>query len=206
VRGRRPGTANHTRMFFLRRPSDDTVRELLEAQSLLPYTYAEIGASLRRAPRGYPLNHHRDPIGRGEGDYRRAVAALRRWAMYEIPWTVLCWPDRPLEPGVTVGVLVWHFGFWSLNPCRIVYTLEEESEVERFGFAFGTLPGHSEAGEERFTVAWRRADDTVWYEIYTFARAHHPLVRIGSPLLPRVQFRFGRESVAAMRRAVRAAR
>jgi uncharacterized protein (UPF0548 family) len=190
-------------MFFLRRPSDATVRALLEEQSLLPFTYAEIGASRHRAPGNYPLNYHRDPIGRGVADFRRAVDAVRRWAMYDMPWTTLCWPDRPIEPGVAVGVLVWHFGFWSLNPCRIVYLLEEDDgEVERFGFGFGTLPGHGEQGEERFTVEWRRDDDTVWFEIYTFARAYHPLVQVTSPLLRRVQFRFGRESVAAMRRAV----
>jgi uncharacterized protein (UPF0548 family) len=52
---------------------------------------------------------------------------------------------------------VVNHGFcWSLNPCRVVYVLEETGgEVERYGFAFGTLPGHSEEGEERFTVERR---------------------------------------------------
>jgi uncharacterized protein (UPF0548 family) len=191
-------------MFFLKRPSDERIQQILERESLRPFTYSEIGASRLRAPGGYPLNHRRDPIGIGESDYRRAVQALRRWAMYDLPWTTLCWPDRPVEPGVVVGVLVWHFGFWSLNPCRIVYVLEEQDEQRhRFGFAIGTLPEHAEQGEERFTVEWRRHDDSVWFEIYTFARGRHPLVRMTSPLLLRVQFRFGREAVAAMRRAVR---
>jgi uncharacterized protein (UPF0548 family) len=193
-------------MFFLTRPSDERIHEILERESLRPFTYAEIGATRHRAPGGYPLNHHRDPIGIGERDYRSAVRALRRWAMYDMPWTTLYPPGQPIEPGATVGVLVWHFGFWSVNPCRIVYVLDEQDEQrERFGFAIGTLPEHGEQGEERFTVEWRRDDDSVWFEIYTFARAHHWLVRLTSPLLEQVQFRFGREAVAAMRRAVRAA-
>jgi len=193
-------------MFFVRRPSDERIREILESESLRPFSYPEIGATRDRAPGGYPLNHHRDPVGHGEQTFRRAVEAVRAWAMYDMPWTTLCWPDRPIEPGLVVGVLVWHFGFWSLNPCRVVYVIDEADEfTERFGFAFGTLPGHGESGEERFTVEWRRADDSVWFEIYTFARGHHPLVRATEPLLRRVQFRFGRESVAAMRRAVRPA-
>jgi len=190
-------------MFYLRRPTDREIRERIEEQALLPFTYSEVGATRARAPRGYPLNHHRDPIGTGPGDYGRAVDAIRGWAMYRLPWTTLCWPDRPAEPGSVVAVLVHHFGFWSLNPCRVIYTLDDDDgEVTRFGFAFGTLPGHAEQGEERFTVERRHADDSVWFEIYTFARAHHPLVRLGGPLLPRIQYRFGREAVAAMRRAV----
>jgi uncharacterized protein (UPF0548 family) len=190
-------------MIFLHRPSDDTLRGLLDRQSLLPFSYPEIGATRQTAPPGYPLNHHRDPIGRGESDFRRAVAAIRRWAMYDMPWTTLCWPERRIEPGVVVGVLVWIFGLWWLNPCRIVHVLDETDERRtRFGFAFGTLPGHAEAGEERFTVEWRHDDDTVWFEIYTFARARHLFPRMTPRLLHGVQFRFGREAVAAMRRAV----
>jgi uncharacterized protein (UPF0548 family) len=71
-------------------------------------------------------------------------------------------------------VVVNHGFCWSLNPCRVVYVLEETGgEIERYGFAFGTLPGHSEEGEERFTVERRRADDSVWYELLSFARPHH---------------------------------
>jgi len=188
---------------YLRRPSDREIDRRLREQEHLGFSYEEVGATRSGVPGGYPINHHRDPIGMGERAFRRGVDAVRRWAMYELPWTTLCWPDRPVEPGVAVAVLVHHFGFWSLNPCRVIYLLDETiDERVRFGFAFGTLPGHSEAGEERFTVEWRRDDDSVWFEILTFARAYHPLVRLGSPLLPRVQFRFGREAVSAMRRAV----
>jgi uncharacterized protein (UPF0548 family) len=188
---------------YLRRPSDAEIGRRLGEQERLDFSYREVGATRSGAAAGYPINHHRDPIGLGEQVFRRGVEAVRRWAMYDLAWTTLCWPHRRIEPGVTVAVLVHHFGFWSLNPCRIVYLLDEETDDRvRFGFAFGTLPGHSEAGEERFTVEWRRDDDSVWFEILTFARARHPLVRLGSPLLPGVQFRFGREAVSAMRRAV----
>jgi uncharacterized protein (UPF0548 family) len=190
-------------VFFLRRPSDDRIRGILRERGDLPFTYPEVGATRREAPRGYPINHHRIRLGRGEATFRRAIAAVRAWRMYDLPWTVLCWPDAALEPGVAVAVLVRHWGFWSVNPCRIVYRLEEEEgEVERFGFAFGTLPGHSESGEERFTVEWRRGNDEVWYEIYTFARGQHPLARLTPPLVRYQQRRFGRESTLAMRRAV----
>ena len=78
----------------------------------------------------------------------------------------------PHHGGTVVGVLGRHFGLWWLNACRIVYVIEEEeaSLLKRYGFGFGTLPGHVERGEERFTVEWHRAEDSVLYEVFAFAR------------------------------------
>jgi uncharacterized protein (UPF0548 family) len=92
---------------------------------------------------------------------------------------------------------------WSLNACRIVYVLEEEgSSRRRYGFAFGTLPGHVEQGEERFTVEWHRADDSVFYEVFAFARPAHPLVKAGPPFVRLVQRRFAADSLQSMVAAV----
>ena len=104
-----------------------------------------------------------------------------------------------------MGVLGLHFGLWSLNACRIVYVIEEEaSPLRRYGFAFGTLPGHVERGEERFTVEWDRADDSVWYEVFAFARPAHLLAKAGSPFVRLVQRRFAAASLRAMAAAVNA--
>ena len=101
--------------------------------------------------------------------------------------------------GTVVGVLGCHFGLWSLNACRIVYVIEEEASLlKRYGFVFGTLPGHVERGEERFTVEWHRADDSVWYEVFAFARPAHPLARAGPPFVRLVQRQFAAASLRAM--------
>ena len=99
-----------------------------------------------------------------------------------------------------MGVLGRHFGLWSLNACRIVYVIEEEeaSLLRRYGFAFGTLPAHVERGEERFTVEWDRADDSVSYEVFAFARPAHPLARAGRPFVRLVQRRFAADSLRSM--------
>jgi uncharacterized protein (UPF0548 family) len=95
--------------------------------------------------------------------------------MYGTGWTTLCWPEAPITEGAIVGVLGLHFGVWSLNACWIAYVIEEEEPLlKRYGFAFGTLPGHVERGEERFTVEWDRADDSVSYEVFAFTRPAHP--------------------------------
>src|SRR5262249_20824062 len=69
-------------------------------------------------------------------------------------------------------------------------------QVQRYGFAYGTLPEHAESGEERFTVEWHEADDAVWYDILAFSRPHQLLVRLGYPLARRLQKRFARDSAA----------
>lgn len=122
--------------------------------------------------------------------------------MYKLDWTRLYPANTPIEVGEVVCVIVNHGFCWSLNPCRIIYVLEESGAIERFGFAFGTLPGHSETGEERFTVEWRRDDDSIWFEILVFARAHHILAKIGFPFVPLFQKKFARDSQRAMLKAV----
>jgi uncharacterized protein (UPF0548 family) len=127
--------------------------------------------------------------------------------MYRLGWTKLCWPEAPISEGTVVGVLGRHFGVRSLNACRIAYTIEEENQsLRRYAFAFGTLPGHVERGEERFTVEWHRADGSVWYEVFAFARPAHPLARVGSPFVRLVQRRFAVDSLRAMAAAVSAGR
>jgi uncharacterized protein (UPF0548 family) len=194
-------------VILLRAPTEAQIRRFLEEQRSLPFSYPEVGASRDGTPPGYPTNHRRGRLGVGDRTFTRAVEALRRWEMYRLGWTKLCWPEAPISEGTVVGVLGRHFGVRSLNACRIAYTIEEENQsLRRYGFAFGTLPGHVERGEERFTVEWHRADGSVWYEVFAFARPAHPLARVGSPFVRLVQRRFAVDSLRAMAAAVSAGR
>lgn len=190
-------------MFFLRKPSEEQIEHFIALQEREPLSYREVGASrARTTPRGYAGNHGRARIGSGEETYGRAVAALRRWAMYDMEWIRILWTDTPIEAGRTVGLLVRHYGFWSLNACRIVYVIDErEGAVWRYGFGYGTLTEHGERGEERFTVEWRREDESVWYELFSFSRPGPLLAWIGYPFNRALQKRFARESLRAMAEA-----
>jgi len=84
-----------------------------------------------------------------------------------------------------------------------VAVVNDDGAVNRFGFAYGTLPDHAGSGEERFLVEWDTDDDSVWYDILAFSRPRHFLARLGYPWMRRAQKPFGRQSAAAMRRAVR---
>jgi uncharacterized protein (UPF0548 family) len=108
--------------------------------------------------------------------------------------------------GQVVAVMAGLFGSWLLNACRIVYVVDEMGPVQRYGFAYGTLPEHVESGEERFTVEWHKEDDAVWYDIVAFSRPRQLLIRLGHPFARKLQKRFARDSAAAMQRAVKSER
>ncbi|HZB96719.1 MAG TPA: DUF1990 domain-containing protein [Herpetosiphonaceae bacterium] len=185
-------------MLLICKPANTRINHFLAVQRTLPFSYPEVGASRTGTPPGYPINHYRGQLGAGSQTFARSAEALRNWRMYDLPWTQLCWPDSPIAEGSVVAVLAHTFGLWSLNASRIIYVIEETGPVHRFGFAFGTLPGHMEQGEERFTVDWNRRDDSVWYELFAFARPKHPLAKLGYPFTRWVQKRFAIESYAAM--------
>jgi uncharacterized protein (UPF0548 family) len=182
------------------KPSVDSINAFLSVQQKEDFSYPEVGSSRQRAPNGYTVDHNRIKLGKGVDTFDRAKSAIRQWKMFEMPWIHLFWPHAPIETGSTVGVLVSHFGLWSMNACRIVYVVEEHGSAERYGFAYGTLPEHAEMGEERFTVEFNRGDQTAWYDIYAFSRPH-ALARLAYPLSRALQKRFARDSLVAMQKA-----
>jgi uncharacterized protein (UPF0548 family) len=191
-------------MLSIWRPSRERIDSFRREQNEGPLSYAAVGATRGEPPPGFDVDHHRVQLGEGAATFARARAALRAWQMFRLGWVEPCWPDTPIEPGAAVAVLAHLFGLWGLNACRIVYTIDETGPVEKFGFAYGTLQDHIESGEERFTVEWNHADDSVWYDLLAFSRPHHWTARLGYFLVRRVQKRFARDSLAAMLRAVRA--
>jgi uncharacterized protein (UPF0548 family) len=189
-------------MVSLRRPSGETIRAFLASQSGLGLTYEAVGATAAVPPEGYAVDHTRIKLGEGEEVFLRAKAALGRWEQFRLGWVEAWPPEAPIQAGVVVAVVARTFGLWWLNACRVVYVVDEPGRVRRYGFAYGTLPDHAGTGEERFLVGWDRASGEVWYDILAFSRPHIVLTRLAYPYLRRVQKRFGKESAAAMVRAV----
>jgi uncharacterized protein (UPF0548 family) len=189
-------------LFFLTAPSENEIRRFISAQQESRFSYAEVGASAAEAPSGYNIDHNRVELGSGEIAWRQAVEAVREWRMFDMPWLRLCWPIAPISVGTDVAVLVRHFGFFSLNACRIVYVVDDGARIKRFGFAYGTLQEHAESGEERFAVEWNQVNDKVCYDILAFSRPRNMLARLGYPLSRFLQKQFAEHSKAAMSRFV----
>lgn len=86
-----------------------------------------------------------------------------------------------ISPGDT-ALLKWML--WPARiPARVVYVIDEP---DRKGFAYGTLPGHPERGEEAFVVE-RRADDSVWLVIRAFSRPSNAFFWAAYPALRLMQ-------------------
>jgi uncharacterized protein (UPF0548 family) len=182
-------------MFMIREPSEADVARFVASQRDLSYTYAEVGATNATPPAGYNVDHNRIQLGSGEATFHGAVEALKKWRHFELGWVVIVPRGVRVEARATVAVKARAFGTWSLNACRVVYTIDEG---RRFGFAYGTLPDHVEKGEERFLVEWL-PDDSVWYDIFAFSRPQHPLVKLSAPLARRLQRQFARASLNRMK-------
>jgi uncharacterized protein (UPF0548 family) len=185
-------------LFRLRKPSEEDVRAFISQQQHSGFSYPEVGASANDIPNRYNVDRNRALLGTGEATWRRAREAIRGWQMFNMPRVRLCWPTTPIEVGATVAISVEHFGFHSLNAARIVYVVDDDGPVCRYGFAYGTLKEHAERGEERFTVEWNRSEDSVWYAILAFSRPQKALAKLGYPLSRMLQRRFAEASMAAM--------
>jgi uncharacterized protein (UPF0548 family) len=190
-------------VFLLREPTEAQIRRYRDREAARPFSYRAVGATAAPPPpRGWTVDHNRIRLGAGPAVWERAVGALRRWEMFHLGWARLWPPAAPITAGTTLVVVSRQAGLWALNASRIVYTLDAPGPPRRCGFAYGTLPGHAERGEERFLVE-QDAAGAVWYDILAFSRPRHPLAILGFPVTRRVQRRFARDSLAAMRRAVR---
>ena len=196
-------------MYLLIPPSSARIQAFLARQSRLPFSYSQVGATHLQVcqvpsylPPGYVIDHNRTLLGHGEAVFVKARTALRAWRMFALDWVDPFLYPAVLAEDTAVAILARLPGLWSLNAARIIYILEQSGPVERYGFAYGTLPDHAEQGEERFSVEWHRHDDAVWYDLLAFSRPNQTLARFGYPVARSLQRRFAADSLAAMRQAV----
>lgn len=189
-------------MLTLRKPSTEGMRDFLATQSRLDLTYPAVGATAAALPSGYVVDRTRIKLGEGAAAFAAAKAALRRWEHFRPGWVDVQPLDTPIQAGQVVVVIACLVGLWWLNAFRIVYVVDEEGPINRFGFAYGTLPEHAESGEERFTVEWHEQDNAVWYDIPAFSRPQQLLARLGYALARRLQKHFAKGSAASMQKAV----
>ena len=183
---------------MIRRPSPAAIDTFLSVQQRVGFSYSEVGSTRSGAPAGYVVDHNRVRLGLGIDVFRRAVESLQNWRMFNPEWVEWFRQDIHIEANATVAVLVHHFGFWSLNACRVVYVFKDERS---YGFAYGTLQDHAEQGEERFSVDWSADDDSVCYDILAFSRPRQWQAKVARPVSRMLQKKFARDSKVAMIRA-----
>lgn len=145
-----------------------------------PLTYPEVGATATTMPAGYHHLRKSSVIGRGRDRFEQAAAAGMRWGMLRGAGLRVDAAEPVAEVGCDVLV---HLGPVKA-PCRVVYVVDE---ADRRGFAYGTLPGHAESGEELFLVSYDPATTEVRAEVAAFSRHATWWSRLGAPVTSLIQ-------------------
>ncbi|RCG25001.1 DUF1990 domain-containing protein [Sphaerisporangium album] len=162
-------------------------------------TYPEVGATRTGdLPPGYHHVRRRYPAGDAAG-FTRAADALMTWRVH----AALGLSPRATAPRAAPGeVVVNRLGVGPIGllaPCRVIWTVEED---RRAGFAYGTLPGHPEKGEESLLLEVGD-DGAMTFAVTAFVRPGRWYSRLGWPLtVLAVEFFCGRYA-AALRRYAR---
>ncbi len=146
-------------------------------------TYSETGATAGALPPGYHHLHRSAVIGSGPKVFAATADALASWQVHRQAGLSVSASTATAEPG---SVLMLGLGPAAIRlgaPCRVVYVIDEPG---RRGFAYGTLPGHPERGEEAFIVG-QHDDGTVTLSVTAFSRPGSLLAKAAGPLGRAVQ-------------------
>lgn len=146
----------------------------------LPLTYTEVGATAGPLPAGYHHVHESAVIGHGRARFDEAADAVMRWGMLRGAGARV---DATTEVAAVGSEVIVRLGPVRA-PCRVVYVLDEP---DHRGFAYGTLPGHAETGEELFAVRYDPRDDAVYAEVTAFSRHGTWWSRLAGPVTALVQ-------------------
>jgi uncharacterized protein (UPF0548 family) len=145
--------------------------------------YAEAGATRRELPAGYRHLRRQVTVGAGSARFEDASRVLLNWDMQRRSGLRVQPSSRGVEED-SVALMRLGIGIAAIEaPVRVVYVVDEP---RRRGFAYGTLQGHPERGEEAFVVE-HRGDDTVVFTLTAFSRPAWWIVRVAGPIVRGVQ-------------------
>lgn len=187
-------------VFYLRRPSEAAVAKILTSMQDTRLTFQHEGCTRNEScPPRYSEGRATLVVGQGRQDFDAARRGIRNLCMFDIDWAQATADSTTIKKGSLVAVIVNVMGFWSSNVCRVIDFIDEE---RRFGFFYGTLPGHIVEGEERFLVTLGE-DDLVHFELLAYSRPRHLLAWIGFPFVRWMQHKFRLEACERMKRECR---
>ena len=150
-------------MISLFKPGTAPVNKFLKKSKNGSFSYKELGRSKEKdIVKGYDNDFNRIQIGEGEQVFQAACTVIRNWQMFPGGWAYIEPAHAPIKVGQNVAMVARVMGVYFISDCRIVYIVDEEKPVRRYGFAYGTLGQHVEKGEELFSIEMLQ-DGSVWY-------------------------------------------
>lgn len=169
-------------MFRIGRVSNAELLAIAESRSASEVTYSPTGGTLTGSlPSGYHHDRYETALGDGPKTFERACEGLRSWQAH-LGAGLAVEPRNAPSVGSTVVAAIQMGPITAIAPCRIVAVIDEP---HRFGFAYGTLPGHPESGEEAFIID--NNDQGVVFQIVAFSRPAAAMARLGAPVSRRIQ-------------------
>lgn len=177
----------------------------LEELAGLQLTYDVVGSTRYvETPEGYHRLEYRQRIGVGDEVFHRAADALLGWKMQPAAGLPMTATDKTarlgsnslgrLGPGLLIGRSPLD-GIGLPVPCRVVWTV---NEPDRIGFAYGTVQGHPESGEESFVVT--RDPDGIYFTVRAYSRGATWYTRLAGPLTRKAQHYAARRYATALQR------
>ena len=163
----------------------------LNELAALPLTYGEVSATAGPLPAGYHHVQESAVIGHGRRRFESAAEAGMRWGMLRGAGLKV---EATTEVAAVGSEVIVRLGPVRA-PCRVVYVVDEP---DRSGFAYGTLPGHAESGEELFVVRYDPATDEVYADVTAFSRHATWWSRLAGPVTSLLQVVVTRRYLSAL--------
>jgi len=173
-RNGRPGAARDDWAVQVNRMNPGLASQLASAN----LTYDDVGATAGILPSGYRHLRVTRPVGAGTEAFGAASSALLSWQVHVRAGLRVTASAAVAEPGALVLLGIGAGPLRVGAPCRVVSTV---TEPRQRGFAYGTLPGHPESGEEAFVVE-HLDDDSVVFAITAFSRPATIPARAAGPV------------------------
>lgn len=143
------------------------------------FTYPEPGASLSgRTPPGYLPIDAAAVVGAGSAQFSALAEGIRHWQVHRQSGLRVDAGGAAAD-GVDVVLGAMTGPVAILVPCRVVTVLDAP---RRKGFAYGTLRGHPESGEEAF-IAELGEDDAVTFRVCGFSQPGTVATAVAAPVL-----------------------
>ncbi|GAA1967954.1 DUF1990 domain-containing protein [Microbacterium deminutum] len=161
---------------------------------MLNVTYREVGATSGELPAGYHHVRAECVVGHGREEFERASDDLFAGMVQRRAGATIHLSDIPLREGTHVRMLLRLGPLTFRIPCEVVWA---ERTTGLCGFAYGTLPGHPERGEERFELRLDPSGQVI-FRIVAFSSPARWFTRLGGPAARRVQTRMTRRYLKAL--------
>ena len=151
-------------------------RESADRLHAAPFTYPDVGRTAGQLPAGYRITKAVRTLP-ADTDFEDAARALLSWQVHLRAGFRVAASDPYVTSAAVVRLSLGAGRLALVAPCRVIFVAHDGN---RRGFAYGTLPGHPECGEESFMLD--RGEGTITFTVTAFSRPASLLAKLVGPL------------------------